>query len=50
MTTIWRTGSPGLPLGADSQGRDMVTRLLFGLRLSLLMGLAAVVLGAAPAR
>ncbi len=38
-------GSPGLPLGADSQGRDMVTRLLFGLRLSLLMGLAAVVLG-----
>jgi peptide/nickel transport system permease protein len=38
-------GSPGLPLGADSQGRDMVTRLLFGLRMSLLMGLAAVLLG-----
>jgi peptide/nickel transport system permease protein len=38
-------GSPGLPLGADSQGRDMVTRLLFGLRMSLLIGLAAVLLG-----
>lgn len=38
-------GSEGLPLGADAQGRDMVTRLLFGLRVSLLMGMAAVVLG-----
>ena len=38
-------GSPGLPLGADSQGRDMVTRLLYGTRTSLLMGLAAVILG-----
>jgi ABC-type dipeptide/oligopeptide/nickel transport system permease subunit len=38
-------GSPGLPLGADAQGRDLVTRLLYGLRVSLLMGFAAVVLG-----
>lgn len=38
-------GSEGLPLGADAQGRDMVTRLLYGLRVSLLMGFAAVVLG-----
>jgi len=38
-------GSPGLPLGADSQGRDLVTRLLYGLRTSLLMGAAAVLLG-----
>lgn len=38
-------GSEGLPLGADSQGRDMITRLLFGLRVSLLMGFAAVALG-----
>lgn len=38
-------GSEGLPLGADAQGRDMVTRLLYGLRVSLLMGMAAVVLG-----
>lgn len=38
-------GSGGLPLGADAQGRDMITRLLYGLRVSLLMGLAAVALG-----
>ncbi|WP_424134284.1 ABC transporter permease [Roseomonas chloroacetimidivorans] len=38
-------GTPGLPLGADAQGRDMVTRTLYGLRLTLLMGLASVLLG-----
>jgi ABC-type dipeptide/oligopeptide/nickel transport system permease subunit len=42
---IQPVGSPGLPLGADAQGRDMVTRLLYGLRVSLLMGFAAVALG-----
>lgn len=38
-------GSEGLPLGADAQGRNMITRLLFGLRVSLLMGFAAVLIG-----
>ncbi len=38
-------GTEGLPLGADSQGRDMITRLLFGLRITMLMGLASVLLG-----
>jgi ABC-type dipeptide/oligopeptide/nickel transport system permease subunit len=38
-------GSPGLLLGADTQGRDMITRLLFGLRVTLLMGVAAVAIG-----
>jgi peptide/nickel transport system permease protein len=38
-------GTEGLPLGADAQGRNMVTRLLFGLRVSLLMGFAAVAAG-----
>jgi ABC-type dipeptide/oligopeptide/nickel transport system permease subunit len=38
-------GSAGLPLGADTQGRDMITRLLFGLRVTLLMGVAAVAVG-----
>jgi ABC-type dipeptide/oligopeptide/nickel transport system permease subunit len=38
-------GSPGLLLGADAQGRDMITRLLYGLRVSLLMGFIAVLLG-----
>ncbi len=32
-------------LGADDQGRDMVTRLLFGLRLTLLIGTLSVVIG-----
>ena len=36
---------PGLLLGADDQGRDLVTRVLYGLRLTLLIGLLAVVLG-----
>jgi ABC-type dipeptide/oligopeptide/nickel transport system permease subunit len=38
-------GSEGLPLGADSQGRDMITRLLFGLRVTLMMGFFAVLAG-----
>ncbi|PHK96556.1 glutathione ABC transporter permease GsiD [Pseudoroseomonas rhizosphaerae] len=38
-------GTEGLPLGADSQGRNMITRLLFGLRITMLMGLASVLLG-----
>jgi ABC-type dipeptide/oligopeptide/nickel transport system permease subunit len=35
-------GTPGYPLGTDELGRDMLTRLLFGGRLSLLMGLTPV--------
>ncbi len=38
-------GSEGLPLGADSQGRDMITRLLYGLRVTLVMGAASVLAG-----
>lgn len=37
-------GDAGL-LGADGQGRDMVTRLLYGLRTTLAMSLAAIVIG-----
>jgi peptide/nickel transport system permease protein len=40
-------GSPGLPLGADAQGRDLVTRLLYGLRVSLVMGFVATAGGGA---
>ena len=32
-------------LGADDQGRDMITRLLYGLRLTLVIGAASVLLG-----
>jgi peptide/nickel transport system permease protein len=34
--------TPGYPLGTDELGRDMLTRLLWGGRLSLLMGIAPV--------
>lgn len=36
-------GTPGYPLGADELGRDMLSRLLYGGRLSLLMGTLPVV-------
>ncbi|OYU47136.1 MAG: ABC transporter permease [Rhizobiales bacterium PAR1] len=35
-------GTPGYPLGSDELGRDMLSRLIFGARLSLFMGLVPV--------
>jgi peptide/nickel transport system permease protein len=35
-------GTEGFPLGTDELGRDMLSRLIFGGRLSLLMGVAPV--------
>ena len=35
-------GSPGLPLGLDQNGRDMLSRLLYGAQLSIGVSLAAV--------
>jgi peptide/nickel transport system permease protein len=37
-------GTPRYPLGTDTLGRDVLTRLLYGARVSLLIGLSAVVL------
>ncbi len=37
-------GSPGFPLGTDELGRDMVSRLMYGGRLSLLMGVVPVLI------
>jgi len=37
-------GSAGFPLGSDELGRDMLSRLILGARLSLFMGLAPVLL------
>lgn len=39
--------SSGHPLGTDELGRDLAVRLVYGARLSLLIGLAAVFVGAA---
>src|SRR5688572_14273151 len=35
-------GTPGFPLGSDELGRDMLSRLIYGARLSLFMGLTPV--------
>jgi peptide/nickel transport system permease protein len=37
--------SPGYVLGSDQLGRDILSRLLFGARVSLLVGLVAVAIG-----
>jgi len=42
--TLKAPGEAGL-LGTDGQGRDMITRLLFGLRTTLVMGCASVIFG-----
>jgi peptide/nickel transport system permease protein len=39
-------GDPGFLLGTDDQGRDMLSAIMFGLRISLLVGFASVVLAA----
>src|SRR5688500_16457119 len=36
-------GTEGLPFGSDEQGRDMLARLIYGGRLTLLIGLLPVV-------
>jgi len=36
-------GSEGYPLGTDELGRDMVSRLIYGARLSLVMGISPVI-------
>src|SRR4030095_2874314 len=37
-------GTEGFPLGTDELGRDMLSRLIYGARLSLFMGVTPVVL------
>jgi len=36
---------PGHPLGADHMGRDVLSRIIFGARISLFVGLASVLMG-----
>ncbi len=47
LSRVLKPPSPQFPLGTDYLGRDILTRLLYGGRLSLLIGLLAVVLGLA---
>ncbi len=42
-----KTGTRIYPLGTDEQGRDIYTRLLYGARISLAVGLTAVFVGGA---
>src|SRR5712675_632996 len=44
LNRLLAPGAPHHLLGTDELGRDMLTRLIYGGRLSLLMGLAPVVL------
>jgi peptide/nickel transport system permease protein len=42
---VWEAnGDPTYPLGTDSQGRDLLSGIMYGTRVSLLIGLASVVL------
>ncbi len=45
---VWRAeGTWEYPLGTDAQGRDILTRIIYGARVSLLVGLLAVGISAA---
>jgi peptide/nickel transport system permease protein len=44
---IWHpNGNPDFLLGTDSQGRDMLSTMLYGMRVSILIGVGAVILQA----
>ncbi|MFP4308403.1 MAG: ABC transporter permease, partial [Desulfococcaceae bacterium] len=45
LPPIWLDNGDGrFPLGTDSQGRDMLSTLLYGMRVSIIIGLGAVAL------
>lgn len=46
MDSLLPPGSPGFPLGSDGQGRDVLSAILYGARLSFLVGGLAVGLAA----
>jgi peptide/nickel transport system permease protein len=43
LPPVWQArGAPDFPLGTDAQGRDLMTRIIYGTRISLLVGLLTV--------
>lgn len=46
MNMYAKPGTPGFPLGADGTGRDMLTRLVYGGRVSLLVAVGGMAVGA----
>jgi peptide/nickel transport system permease protein len=44
LTRLRPIGTHNFPLGTDEQGRDMLTRLIYGARLSLIMGVTPVLI------
>ena len=48
LPPVWQDGAnPKFLLGTDDQGRDMVSSILYGARLSLIIGIAALTIAAA---
>jgi dipeptide transport system permease protein len=45
---VWAGGSWRFPLGTDDLGRDVASRLIWGARVSLAVGLASIVLALGP--
>ena len=43
---MWMGGTAQFPLGTDTQGRDMLSTMLYGMRVSIIIGLGAVALQA----
>ena len=48
MPPVWMAnGSSDFSLGTDAQGRDMLSTMLYGMRVSMVIGVGAVILQAA---
>lgn len=46
MNMYAKPGTPGFPLGADGTGRDILTRLIYGARVSILVAVGGMAVGA----